>query len=81
VHTHDEHERRYRDCGVVGRHHPGDAADGRVQLAVQLGQREHDDRGIGESNRDRGGEKCRQRQTPSPDPNLGGNRGRDAVHR
>ncbi len=52
-------QRRHRDrgdrhCERVRREHPGDADDRRVELAVQLGEGERDDRGIGKGERHRG---------------------------
>ena len=56
VHEDDQRERHNGDGRVVRGHHPGHAVDRRVQLAVELGQGEDDDRRVGERDRDGGGD-------------------------
>ena len=48
-----QRQRGHGDRRVVGGHHPRDALDRRVEAPVQLGQGEHDDRGVRERDRDR----------------------------
>ena len=57
VHEEDQHERRHRDRQVVRGHDPGDAFDRRVEARVELGQREDDDRRVGERDRDGRGDR------------------------
>ena len=49
----DQPERNHRHGCVVGGDHPGHALDARVELAVELRQRQHDDRGVRKGDRDR----------------------------
>jgi hypothetical protein len=44
--------RSHRHHQVEGDEHPGDAGDAGVELAVDLGQRQDDDRGVGEDEAD-----------------------------
>ena len=55
---HDRHDQ------VVRGNHPRDPLDRRVECAVQVGEREHDDRRVREGDRDRDGER-EERQRPS----------------
>ena len=57
-----EEERRDRDDEVVRADHPRDADERRVELAVEVGQREHDDRRVRESD----GHACGQRDREDP---------------
>ena len=64
AHEPDHERRRDHDGDVVDRDHERDAADRGVELAQQVGQREHDDRRVREGERDRrpdGGLADRQR--------------------
>jgi hypothetical protein len=48
MHEQDQRERGSRDGGVVGGDHPRHSCDRGVELCIELRQREHDDRGVGE---------------------------------
>ncbi len=57
-------DRDHRHGERVGRQHPGDADDGRVELGVQVGQGEGDDGGVGEGQRHRRDQQDRQHAAP-----------------
>ena len=67
VHEQHERERRDRDGDVVRSQHPRHALDRGVELAVELRQRENDDRGVGEGETDDRGEKTHGDTIPPSD--------------
>ena len=64
-----QRERADDDREVVGGDDPGDLRDGRLQLEEELGQREDDDRGVRERDRDRDDERDLERKAM---PGCGG---------
>ena len=67
VHEQHERERRDRDRDVVRSQHPRHALDRGVELAVELRQRENDDRRVGEGETDNRGDKTHGDTIPPSD--------------
>jgi hypothetical protein len=84
AHAREESEGRDGHREVERRDDPGHALDGRVELAQELGQREDDDRRVGEGHRDASRQDRRPQAVPPggvnwPGRRSGGRRGRDQV--
>ena len=64
MHAEDEDERGDRHDDVVRGDHPGDALDRGVELHVELGQCEDDDRRVGERHRHGAGDRRHEQEPP-----------------